>query len=143
VQVVRDSFTTVWPPTLTTRVPSQLPVDVIDPVKLPFTARPFVVVPEQVSVPEADRACRSVFRSALQFGPADMAMPASVSDVRIACSVAVSNADSRASSAWPLGVGVARVGDGCPVAPLGAAVEGAGDDEAGAAEGDGEVEEDA
>lgn len=106
MQLLTDSLTTVAPPTFTTSWPLQVPFALALPVNVAFTVSPVVVLPVQVTVPEADLPSALALRSAVQSGPLESVTPASFSEAVIADSTALSSAVSRAASAWPDGVAV-------------------------------------
>lgn len=114
VQLANDSFTTVVPPTLTTSCPLHVPFALALPVKVALTARPELVLPVQLTVPDADLPSALALRSAVQSGPLDSVTPTSSKDEDIAASTELANAVSRDFSIWPdaltVGLGRPRVG---------------------------------
>ena len=110
VQLANDSLTTVVPPTLMTSCPLQVPFALALPVKVALTASPVLVLPVQLTVPDADLPSGLDLRSAVQSGPLANVIPASFKDVVIAASTELAKAVSRDFSIWPdaLTVGLIR-----------------------------------
>lgn len=111
VQLANDSLTTVVPPTFTTSCPLHVPFALALPVNVALTASPVLVLPVQLTVPDADRPSALALRSAVQSGPLESVTPTSLSDEVIAASTELANAVSRDFSIWPdaLIVGLIRL----------------------------------